>query len=456
MPGEKKGRNEKEERTCTFKTHDGKPCRRILHDDKHCIFHSEDIEGKKDKFNDEFWKEFERQKEHEEKYVFRGFIFPGDISFNSKEFEKDVDFLDAQFSGEANFGEAQFSGEAAFVRAQFSGNAHFWRARFSGVAYFGSARFSGKAYFGVAQFSGEAYFGVAQFSGAAYFGSAQFSGAAYFGSAQFSGEAYFGVAQFSGAADSVRAQFSGAADFMRAQFSGKAYFVRAQFSGAADFRSAQFSGAADFGGAQFSGEVNFSGAEFHSKSFFMEVKFEDLNQLNMINTSFYNVFGLLEYIAENRNKFKRSKGIKYLHDTCKPILGETTVSRLPLLSREIKDDVYLMSFKKKHPTIHFIWWLFADCGRSFSRWALWSIIFAVLFAYLFFSMGTEAFSISKLPFSFETMLYYSLVTFTTLGFGDVIPNTAEASRLVMLEVILGYIMLGGLISILANKLARRS
>ena len=346
MPGEKKGRNEKEERTCTFKTHDGKPCRRILHDDKHCIFHSEDIEGKKDKFNDEFWKEFERQKEHEEKYVFRGFIFPGDISFNSKEFEKDVDFLDAQFSGEANFGEAQFSGAADFVRAQFSG--------------------------------------------------------------------------------------------------------------AADFRSAQFSGAADFGGAQFSGEVNFSGAEFHSKSFFMEVKFEDLNQLNMINTSFYNVFGLLEYIAENRNKFKRSKGIKYLHDTCKPILGETTVSRLPLLSREIKDDVYLMSFKKKHPTIHFIWWLFADCGRSFSRWALWSIIFAVLFAYLFFSMGTEAFSISKLPFSFETMLYYSLVTFTTLGFGDVIPNTAEASRLVMLEVILGYIMLGGLISILANKLARRS
>jgi hypothetical protein len=54
------------------------------------------------------------------------------------------------------------------------------------------------------------------------------------------------------------------------------------------------------------------------------------------------------------------------------------------------------------------------------------------------------------------MVYYSVVTFTTLGFGDVIPNTIEASRWVMAEVIIGYIMLGGLISILANKLARRS
>jgi hypothetical protein len=54
------------------------------------------------------------------------------------------------------------------------------------------------------------------------------------------------------------------------------------------------------------------------------------------------------------------------------------------------------------------------------------------------------------------MLYFSLVTFTTLGFGDVTPITVAARRWVMLEVIIGYIMLGGLISIFASKLARRS
>ena len=53
-------------------------------------------------------------------------------------------------------------------------------------------------------------------------------------------------------------------------------------------------------------------------------------------------------------------------------------------------------------------------------------------------------------------MYYSIVTFTTLGFGDIVPSQPLARAVVALEVILGYIMLGGLISIFANKLARRS
>ena len=53
-------------------------------------------------------------------------------------------------------------------------------------------------------------------------------------------------------------------------------------------------------------------------------------------------------------------------------------------------------------------------------------------------------------------LYYSVVTFTTLGFGDIVAVTNWARLAVGVEVVLGYVMLGGLISILANKLARRS
>lgn len=54
------------------------------------------------------------------------------------------------------------------------------------------------------------------------------------------------------------------------------------------------------------------------------------------------------------------------------------------------------------------------------------------------------------------MLYYSIVTFSTLGFGDISPISLESKHWVMIEVTTGYIMLGGLISIFANKLARRS
>jgi hypothetical protein len=92
---------------------------------------------------------------------------------------------------------------------------------------------------------------------------------------------------------------------------------------------------------------------------------------------------------------------------------------------------------------------------------MWSLIFAEAFAIIFglfyycypISFKSEVISFSWPGISF---LYYSVVTFTTLGFGDIVPKIPILQIILMLEVILGYIMLGGLISILANKLARRS
>ena len=55
-----------------------------------------------------------------------------------------------------------------------------------------------------------------------------------------------------------------------------------------------------------------------------------------------------------------------------------------------------------------------------------------------------------------TPFYYSIVTFTTLGFGDVTPLTKTGQVLVTIEVVFGYLTLGLLISILANRVARRS
>ena len=60
------------------------------------------------------------------------------------------------------------------------------------------------------------------------------------------------------------------------------------------------------------------------------------------------------------------------------------------------------------------------------------------------------------PLTFWDCFYFSVVTFTTLGFGDVVADNTAARFLVTLEVIFGYVMLGGLISIFANKLASRS
>lgn len=104
----------------------------------------------------------------------------------------------------------------------------------------------------------------------------------------------------------------------------------------------------------------------------------------------------------------------------------------------------------------FIWWASANCGRSLIRWAAWSVLIALVFAVIYWCMGPDCFATSHLRFGFLNLLYYSIVTFTTLGFGDIAPQTTTAAFVVSIEVILGYIMLGGLISIFSGKLSRRS
>jgi hypothetical protein len=123
----------------------------------------------------------------------------------------------------------------------------------------------------------------------------------------------------------------------------------------------------------------------------------------------------------------------------------------------LQDQDFLEEFmeKKWGKQIFFIWWLFADCGRSLLRWAGWSLALALLFAVVFWLLGPDAFAAQYLEFNFLTTLYYSVVTFTTLGFGDIIPKTSISAMCVTAEVIFGYVMLGGLITIFASKLSRR-
>ncbi len=148
---------------------------------------------------------------------------------------------------------------------------------------------------------------------------------------------------------------------------------------------------------------------------------------------------------------------KYQTIKCRGIRAATCYGS-PAFKRFVQDQDFIQEFQAGHPVWHFLWWLFTDCGQSFWRWLAWSGGLAVVFAVLYrFVLGPEAFNMKEsLPSDFWTMLYYSVVTFTTLGFGDVTPKGPPATYFVMAEVVMGYGALGLLISILANKVARRS
>jgi uncharacterized protein YjbI with pentapeptide repeats len=126
-----------------------------------------------------------------------------------------------------------------------------------------------------------------------------------------------------------------------------------------------------------------------------------------------------------------------------------------LLRRHIMDQNYLHEFRRQSRVsewVYRLWWVTSDCGRSFLRWGMWTLLIAVVFAYVYTQVDVD-FGPHKTALS---PLYYSVVTLTTLGYGDALPTSLAAQVAAMVEVLLGYIMLGGLLAIFATRMARRS
>lgn len=158
-------------------------------------------------------------------------------------------------------------------------------------------------------------------------------------------------------------------------------------------------------------------------------------------------------------------GVKFNEtEICKDIRIDSANGNA-LFKRFAKDQAYIEEYKIHKPLLHWLWKYSSSYGRSLSLWVFWCAFIAIGFSLVFhFHLGgSESFLLNVLatdpsynPDSWAPMLYYSVVTFTTLGFGDIVPKTQEAAWWIMAEVVLGYFMLGGLVSILATKLARRS
>jgi len=140
--------------------------------------------------------------------------------------------------------------------------------------------------------------------------------------------------------------------------------------------------------------------------------------------------------------------------------SKVNASSNPVLKRHIEDCQFIQAFKYKtsfHRWIFYpLWKMTSDCGRSLFLWLIWLLGFVGLFTLIYYHFLRGGFNQPNL--TWFDFLYFTVVTFSTLGFGDVTPKIGNphVQIWVMVHVIIGYIMLGGLISILANKLARRA
>ena len=84
-----------------------------------------------------------------------------------------------------------------------------------------------------------------------------------------------------------------------------------------------------------------------------------------------------------------------------------------------------------------------------------TMVFGVIF-HLDLVLGLGFFDFPESAGSFLTPYYFSVVTYTRLGSGGITPTHWVGEIVLVCERILGYVTLGLLLSILANKVARRS
>ena len=136
-------------------------------------------------------------------------------------------------------------------------------------------------------------------------------------------------------------------------------------------------------------------------------------------------------------------------------LREADFAGAYMMRRFVMDQNFIEEFRTRgrfNAVLHWAWWITSDCGRSFLRWSLWTLAWTLLFTGLYSGVEID-FGDNE---TWISPLYFSVVTVTTLGYGDALPVSAVAQALVVVQVTVGYMMLGGLISIMSNKLARRA
>ncbi len=252
------------------------------------------------------------------------------------------------------------------------------------------------------------------------------------------------------------------ADLYKCDFTG-AFLTEADLSatyaGSADFCGADLRGA-KFVGANLT-EANFGSANLMSA----RLRDADLTRCDLKGSDLRHADFSGALLVEMHYGNSRTMRGNYFG-----ISGLETTSGNALFVRDAADQDYLDTmehritgmppgFDRFVKKTFFGAWGLIDFGRSLVTPVIYAAGFVIFFGAIFaldMFLGWGLFNYEGTARSWLTPFYFSVVTYTTLGYGDVTPTHLVGEFLIVVEVILGYTTLGLVLSILANKVARRS
>ncbi len=252
-------------------------------------------------------------------------------------------------------------------------------------------------------------------------------------------------------ADMYKADLSNA--FLTQADLSKAYVAGADLRGA-DLRGASLRGTiladADLSSANLS-EADLTGADMSRAT---------IDAANLCSAN----------VASARLLELRYGSFKSMNSRYYGIRGLDTCFGNALFVRDAKDQDYLDTLANKIDQTQarlprwlkrllFSAWGRIDYGRSFGRPTLYAVALVTAFGLVYWLDMVLGWGLIDYSDSVQSRLspfYYSIVAYTTLEVGDITPISPLGQVIVVSEVVLGYLTLGLLLSILANKVARRS
>jgi hypothetical protein len=449
---------------CKYSDDTGYKCpHENLEDNDYCIFHLQDDNKDVDEFNKGIKEILETE---EDSINFHGFYFPPNTAnFINVNFKKKVAFSNVTFSGIADFSDAKFSGDTVFMSATFKDNAYFQNIIFLDKLIFSNVTFSSKANFMYTKFSGDASFR----------------------NTTFSGNANFSFAKFSGEANFNNTTFLGIVDFMGTKFSELFIFIPTE-SEIIDLNHTYFSDnvriKADLSKCYFANS-NIERVDMTDSIWIVDNK--PKNSFSAFYERIRNKMGISEtsiiiwegYQGKLKSNWKELEGIyRRLKQSYQKYGDTSTAGKFYYQEMECKRK-QLKGIERYFQ--YFIYKKLCGYGEKPENVILASLFLIILFAYSYLFSGIEfvGSSILNVPANvilyklslnstgiqwlmsnfdsvkedFLLCLYTSVITFTTLGYGDVRP--IGLSRIfASLEAGFGIIMTALFIFVFTRRMLR--
>ncbi len=240
------------------------------------------------------------------------------------------------------------------------------------------------------------------------------------------------------------------------------------------FRSVTFAGPADFTNTSFEGNADFTGAEF-----LCDVKFNDAHFKHDAMFGGATIAAAFDF----RCRFDRGSDIQAMDvEVVNPEEG-ISLFRTAKNAARARSDSYAEGeyhflerraiAAKNHKESRWRWRLFARDSKVmvrmnsfFGRWfygygerpmrpLIWGTVIVFLCALIYWRFGAICTDAGQRVASFGTNLYFSVVTFTTLGYGDFRPEPGWPRLLCSVEALLGAATMATFIVCLTKKYTRQ-